>query len=159
MDPFTWSSKGRKTSSLIIQDVARKTSRERWAIEAGGERRSGKFMLSVRLNDDDTIIIKKRHQHGYPWSSPATLLYRPSLPVGLQGYILLYVCSSWSSYLCSSMWRGPLEYVTSEFVPTSPAVSRMSGSSNLDGFRDGWYYLPTPPLGQDMTQGQFLSGV
>ena len=23
----------------------------------------------------------------------------------------------------------------------------------------GWYYLPTPPLGQDMTHGQFLSGV
>ena len=23
----------------------------------------------------------------------------------------------------------------------------------------GWYYLPTPPLGQDMTQGQFLSEV
>ena len=22
-----------------------------------------------------------------------------------------------------------------------------------------WYFLPTPPLGQDMTQGQFLSGV
>ena len=22
-----------------------------------------------------------------------------------------------------------------------------------------WYYLPTPPLGQDMTHGQFLSGV
>ena len=22
-----------------------------------------------------------------------------------------------------------------------------------------WYYLPTPPLGQEMTQGQFLSGV
>ena len=22
-----------------------------------------------------------------------------------------------------------------------------------------WYYLPTPPLGQDMTQCQFLSGV
>ena len=22
-----------------------------------------------------------------------------------------------------------------------------------------WYYLPNPPLGQDMTQGQFLSGV
>ena len=21
----------------------------------------------------------------------------------------------------------------------------------------GWYYLPTPPLGQDMTQGQFLT--
>ena len=26
-------------------------------------------------------------------------------------------------------------------------------------FRKKWYYLPTPPLGQDMTQGQFLSGV
>ena len=24
---------------------------------------------------------------------------------------------------------------------------------------DRRYYLPTPPLGQDMTQGQFLSGV
>ena len=24
---------------------------------------------------------------------------------------------------------------------------------------EAWYYLPTPPLGQDMTQGQFLSGV
>ena len=26
---------------------------------------------------------------------------------------------------------------------------------------NGWerYYLPTPPLGQDMTQGQFLSRV
>ena len=23
----------------------------------------------------------------------------------------------------------------------------------------GWSYLPTPPLGQDMTQGQFLSEV
>ena len=22
-----------------------------------------------------------------------------------------------------------------------------------------WYYLPTPPIGQDMTQGQFLSEV
>ena len=40
--------------------------------------------------------------------------------------------------LCSSMWRGPQDYVTYEFVPTSPAVSRMSGSSNLDSFRDGW---------------------
>ena len=25
--------------------------------------------------------------------------------------------------------------------------------------RSGRYYLPTPPLGQDMTQGKFLSGV
>ena len=37
------------------------------------------------------------------------------------------------------MWRGPQEYITYEFVPTSPAVSRMSSSSNFDSFRDGWY--------------------
>ena len=29
----------------------------------------------------------------------------------------------------------------------------------LDWRLGGRYYLPTPPLGQDMTQGQFLSGV
>ena len=46
---------------------------------------------------------------------------------------LLYVGSSWSS-----MWRFPQEYITYELVPTSPAVSRISCSSNLDSFRDGW---------------------
>ena len=29
-------------------------------------------------------------------------------------------------------------YITYVLVPTSPAVSRMSGLSNLDSFRDGW---------------------
>ena len=51
---------------------------------------------------------------------------------------LLYVGSSWSFCLCSSILRGPQEYITYKPVPTSPAVSRMSGSSNLDSFRDGW---------------------
>ena len=51
---------------------------------------------------------------------------------------LLYVGSSWSPGLCSSMWRGPQEYITYELVPTSPTVSRMSGSSNFDSFRDRW---------------------
>ena len=51
---------------------------------------------------------------------------------------LLYIGSSWSSCLRSSMWRGPQEYITYEFFPTSPAVSHMSGSFNLDNFRDGW---------------------
>ena len=36
------------------------------------------------------------------------------------------------------MWRGPQEYVTYEFVPTSPLVSFMSGSPNFDSFRGGW---------------------
>ena len=31
--------------------------------------------------------------------------------------------------------------------------------NNCDTWKWRWSYLPTPPLGQDMTQGQFLSGV
>ena len=54
------------------------------------------------------------------------------------GTELLYRGSSWLSNLCSSMWRGPWEYVAYEFVLTSPAVFCMSGSSNLDSFHDGW---------------------
>ena len=34
------------------------------------------------------------------------------------------------------MCGGPLEYISYEFVPASPAVSCMSGSSNLNSFRD-----------------------
>ena len=38
--------------------------------------------------------------------------------------------------------RGPLEYVTYELVLASPGVSCVSGTSNLDSFRDGgrWPY-------------------
>ena len=54
------------------------------------------------------------------------------------GTELLYIGSNWSSYLCSSMWRGLQEYIAYEFVHTSLAVSRMSGSSNHDSFHDGW---------------------
>ena len=80
------------------------------------------------------IIIMSRLQHGYPWPSLATHPYCPLLPAGLQGTSristeLLYVGSSWPSYLCSSMWRSPQEYVTYELVSTSPVGSRMSGSS------------------------------
>ena len=58
------------------------------------------------------------------------------------GTELLYVGSCRSSCLCSSMWRGPQEYITYEFILTSPAVSRMSGSSNFDSFVMGgrWPY-------------------
>ena len=42
-----------------------------------------------------------------------------------------------------------------------PPSSHMAFSSTLKPTCSDWrwYYLPTPPLGQDMTQGQFLSGV
>ena len=36
------------------------------------------------------------------------------------------------------MWRGPQEYITFEFVLTSPAVSRVYGSSNFDSFLGEW---------------------
>ena len=54
------------------------------------------------------------------------------------GTELAYIGSSWPFYLCSFIWRSPQEHIAYEFVLTSPAVSRMSGSSNLDSFRDGW---------------------
>ena len=44
--------------------------------------------------------------------------------------------SCWSSCFCSAMCGGPIEYITYEFFPTSPAMSCMSGSSNLSSFRD-----------------------
>ena len=51
---------------------------------------------------------------------------------------LLYVGSGWLSCFCLFMWRGPQEYITYELIPTSPALSCMSGSSNMDSFHDGW---------------------
>ena len=36
---------------------------------------------------------------------------------------LLLIGSSWSPYPCSSVWRGPPEYITYELALTSPAVS------------------------------------
>ena len=54
------------------------------------------------------------------------------------GTELLYLGSSWTSCLCSSIWMSPQEYITYELIPTSSAVSRVSGPSNFDSFRDGW---------------------
>ena len=50
---------------------------------------------------------------------------------------LLYVCSNWSSCFCLAICAGPYEYMTDEFVLAFPAVSCVSGSSNLYSFRDG----------------------
>ena len=62
------------------------------------------------------------------------------------GTELLYVASSWSSCLYSSMRRGPQEYIPYELVSTSPAVSCMSSSSNFYSFHDGWLVAVQPLL-------------
>ena len=41
-------------SSVPIQDVALKTYRERWTIETGGKRGSGRSVLAARHDDDDS---------------------------------------------------------------------------------------------------------
>ena len=89
------------------------------------------------------IIIIIMYQHGYFWPSHHTSLLsiasgRSSRLHPVSAQSCCYAGSSWASCLCSSMWRGPQEYITYELVPTSPAVSRVSGSSNLGSFRDGW---------------------
>ena len=94
-----------------------------------------------------------------PLSPPVSIVHRSRevfKAIYCIGTELLNIGSSWSFCLCSSMWKSLQEYITCGFVLTSPAASRMSGSSNLYSFCDGWYYLPTPSLGQDMTQGQFF---
>ena len=46
-------------SSVQIQDVALKTCRERWTIEMGGERGSGRSVLPARHDEDDDILFRK----------------------------------------------------------------------------------------------------
>ena len=50
-------------SSVMIQDIALKTSREQWTIETSCERRSGRSMLAVQ-HDDDLVL-----QHVKPCSA------------------------------------------------------------------------------------------
>ena len=69
-----------------------------------------------------------------PLSPPVSLVHRSRevyKAISFIGTEQLYIGSCWSSYLCSSIWRDPQEYVTHEFIHTSLAVSRMSGSSKI----------------------------
>ena len=43
------------------------------------------------------------------------------LAISCIGRELLCIGSSWSSGPCSSMWKGPQEYIAYEFILTSPA--------------------------------------
>ena len=85
------------------------------------------------------ITIMSCRLHGYPWPSLATSPYHSSPLAGLQGYIsypnIAAVCMfELVVLLLLGHMRGS---ITDEFVLASPAVSCMSGSSNLYSFRDG----------------------
>ena len=72
------------------------------------ERESYKYL---GVGEADTTIIMLRHQHGCPFSIVHCFrqVFRATSRICTE---LLYVGSSWSSCLCSSMWRVPQEYVT-----------------------------------------------
>ena len=65
------------------------------------------------------------HQHGYisnSFSPPLPIVHRFQQVFRATSCIYRepqYVGSSWSPCFCSSMWRGPQEYITYELVPTS----------------------------------------
>ena len=62
-------------NSVLIQDVALKTYRERWMIETGGERGSGRSMLAAWHDNDDewcvnlskkwSILFRSSAQYGF----------------------------------------------------------------------------------------------
>ena len=81
-------------------------------------------------------IQRQRHNHNIYHHYHIAEVFKATSCIGTE---LLYTVSCWSSCLSSSMWRNPQEYVACKFVLTSPAVSRMSGSSKLDSFHDGWW--------------------
>ena len=69
----------------------------------------------------------------------------------LLGLVIRFIFKDW--YGCTYLW-------------VSVYISHLNISSsheavvyNINAHIDSLPYLPTPPLGQDMTQGQFLSGV
>ena len=70
-------------------------------------------------------------------------LYHPSFLPGLPDYILYWHRAPVDRLLLVNQFflihvKGPWEYITYEFILIYPAVSCMSGLSNLGGFRDGW---------------------
>ena len=93
------------------------------------------------------IVQSFHHHHHHHHVAPSsrislTLSHYPSLSSIVPGRSSalhpVSVGFSWSSCLCSSILRGLQEYITYKFLHTSPAGFRMSGSSNLGSFHNGW---------------------
>ena len=78
-------------------------------------------------------------QHGYPWPSLATSPYRSSPLAGLQGYI-------------------PYPHRATVCIFELVVLLLFGHMWGSIGVHHLWahHIYPTPPLGQDMTQGQFF---
>ena len=141
------------SSYVRIRDVTLKTCQKRWMIGRSGERGSRISVLAARHDDDDnTWMLDFKNVSSSSCRAISTDIpdpLSPLLPIVHRFWQvrratnrilteLLYVGSSWPPCFCTAIRRGPLEYITYELVPTSPEVSCMFGSSNLDSFRDGW---------------------
>ena len=85
------------------------------------------------------IIIMSHHQHGYPWPSIDTPLYRSLLPAGLQSYIpYRHRAAVRRFYLVVLPLLVHVKGAIGEHhLWARPYFSSMSGSSNFDSFRDG----------------------
>ena len=86
---------------------------------------------------------------------------------------LSYLDCEWKDYTC--IYKVIEKQLTLCFLHISISCKNCRHEINYKNFKIGSYfpinlyflckfdfnryYLPTPPLGQDMTQGQFLSGV
>ena len=120
------------SSSLPIRDVVLKTCRKQWTIGRGGERGLGISVLMVRNDDDDDFSLS------FFFCLIETNL---CIPCYLRFHILFRIpmIFRWGWIFFSFIVFIFLFCIIIRFLL--------------------WYYLPTPTLGQDMTQGQFISGV
>ena len=138
-------------SSVPIEDVAWKTSREWWTIETGGKRGSGRSVLAAWHDHDDIYIyiyiyiIRSRCWRGFSRHSSlssiapgrSSRLYPVSAHFCCDLFWLVHV--EWSieeRHLWERPCVGDHRRNSPKFVLTSPAVSRMFCSSYLDGFSD-----------------------
>ena len=97
----------------------------------------------------NVVFLELHRYYGVPLFGSAWVGFVSLLDVFILGDILVV----WVFFAEVGFWQGKLAVfiffkctrVCQLLVCFSPSPKR--------------YYLPTPPLGQDMTQGQFLSGV
>ena len=106
------------------------------------------FVHNLPQINENGFTLKKFRSRPYPAETMTDADYADDL-------VLLTNTSAQAESLLYNLEQEP-EALTSMWTQ----IRRSSLTLNKkELFPLWWYYLPTPPLGQDMTQGQFLSGV